>query len=110
MPRLSIGTLRGRILPTGGLKEKLLAVHRAGIKKVLIPAENEPDIKMIPRTSLKAIEIETVEHMDEVLVHALVLPPGRSSVMLVERPQGLGPLPMLASTAVGGEEGEVVPS
>ena len=66
-------TLRGNVLPIGGLKEKVLAAHRAGIKKVLIPAENEKDIEEIPATVLKTVELELVSHMDEVLKKALVL-------------------------------------
>ena len=64
-------TLRGNVLPIGGLKEKVLAAHRAGIKKVLIPAENEKDIEEIPATVLKTVEIQLVGHMDEVLRKAL---------------------------------------
>jgi ATP-dependent Lon protease len=64
-------TLRGRVLPIGGLKEKILAAHRAGINKVLIPKENEKDLKDIPVAVSKQIEIVPVEHMDEVLFHAL---------------------------------------
>ena len=66
-------TLRGTVLPIGGLKEKVLAAHRAGIKKVLIPAENEKDIEEIPATVLKTVELELVSHMDQVLKKALVL-------------------------------------
>ncbi len=66
-------TLRGRVLPIGGLKEKLLAAHRAQIKRVLIPRENAKDLKEIPAKILKAIEVIQVEHMDEVLKTALVL-------------------------------------
>jgi len=66
-------TLRGTILPIGGLKEKVLAAHRAGIKKVLIPAENEKDIEEIPAAVLKTVEIELVAHMDDVLKKALVI-------------------------------------
>ncbi|MEZ4527938.1 MAG: endopeptidase La [Desulfobacterales bacterium] len=65
-------TLRGRVLPIGGLKEKILAAHRGGIKKVLIPKENEKDLKDIPASVSKQLEIVTVEHMDEVLFHALL--------------------------------------
>jgi ATP-dependent Lon protease len=65
-------TLRGRVLPIGGLKEKILAAHRGGIKKVLIPKENEKDLYDIPVSILDQIEIAAVEHMDEVLSHALV--------------------------------------
>jgi ATP-dependent Lon protease len=66
-------TLRGTVLPIGGLKEKVLAAHRAGIKKVLIPSENEKDIEEIPATVLKTVELELVSHMDQVLKKALVL-------------------------------------
>ena len=66
-------TLRGRILPIGGLKEKILAAHRGGIKTVLIPEENEKDIEEIPSTILKAVKLRPVSHMDEVLKKALIL-------------------------------------
>jgi ATP-dependent Lon protease len=66
-------TLRGRILPIGGLKEKVLAAHRGGIKIVLIPSENEKDIREIPPTVLKSVTIQLVDHMDQVLRRALVL-------------------------------------
>jgi ATP-dependent Lon protease len=66
-------TLRGTVLPIGGLKEKVLAAHRAGIKKVLIPAENEKDIEEIPATVQKTVGLFPVSHMDEVLKRALVL-------------------------------------
>jgi ATP-dependent Lon protease len=66
-------TLRGTVLPIGGLKEKVLAAHRAGIKKVLIPADNEKDIEEIPATVLKTVELELVSHMDQVLKKALVI-------------------------------------
>ncbi|HET8562288.1 MAG TPA: endopeptidase La, partial [Candidatus Binatia bacterium] len=66
-------TLRGAILPIGGLKEKVLAAHRAGIKRVLIPGENEKDIEEIPATVLKTVDLVLVSHMDEVLKKALVL-------------------------------------
>ncbi|GBD26625.1 Lon protease 1 [bacterium HR30] len=66
-------TLRGRVLPIGGLKEKVLAAHRAGIKVVLIPSENEKDIRDIPAPVLRSVELRLVQHMDEVLRQALVL-------------------------------------
>jgi ATP-dependent Lon protease len=66
-------TLRGRVLPIGGLKEKILAAHRAGIKTVLIPKENAKDIKEIPPRILRAVELILVDHMDEVLKRAMVL-------------------------------------
>ena len=72
-------TLRGRVLAIGGLKEKILAAHRAGIKKILIPSENEKDLKDIPKTISKQLEIVPVEHMDEVLSHALILNEGETT-------------------------------
>ena len=66
-------TLRGRVLPIGGLKEKVLAAHRAGIKTILIPKENEKDVEEIPQQVLKNVTIVKVEHMDDVLRQALVL-------------------------------------
>jgi len=66
-------TLRGAVLPIGGLKEKVLAAHRAGIKKVLIPSENEKDIEEIPATVLKTVDLELVSHVDQVLKKALIL-------------------------------------
>jgi ATP-dependent Lon protease len=70
-------TLRGRVLPIGGLKEKVLAAHRGGIKKVIIPKENEKDLKEIPVSISKQIDILSVEHMDEVLALALIVAPGQ---------------------------------
>ena len=67
-------TLRGRVLPIGGLKEKVLAAHRGGIKTVLVPSENEKDIREIPPTILKAVRLEVVDHIDQVLRKALVVP------------------------------------
>ncbi|MHB1340927.1 MAG: endopeptidase La [Coriobacteriia bacterium] len=64
-------TLRGRVLPIGGLKEKLLAAHRAGIKKVLIPKENVRDLELVPEHVRTEMEIVPVETMDEVLEQAL---------------------------------------
>jgi ATP-dependent Lon protease len=71
-------TLRGRVLPIGGLKEKILAAHRGGIKKIIIPKQNEKDLKDIPKSISNKLEIITVEHIDEVLPHALVLAPGET--------------------------------
>ncbi len=69
-------TLRGRILNIGGLKEKILAAHRAGIKKVLIPEENERELVDIPDNVKRKVEIVPVSSMDEVLSHALTRMPG----------------------------------
>jgi len=65
-------TLRGRVLPIGGLKEKVLAAHRGGIKKVLIPKENQKDIRDIPKRVREKLEIICVESADEVLREALL--------------------------------------
>ncbi|HUV73173.1 MAG TPA: endopeptidase La [Anaerolineae bacterium] len=68
-------TLRGRVLGIGGLKEKVLAAHRAGLKKVLLPKKNEMDLQEIPRKVRKDLEFIFVERMDEVLPVALMPPP-----------------------------------
>ena len=67
-------TLRGLVLPIGGLKEKLLAAHRAGIKKVLIPIENKKDLIEVPKTILESMKIITVKNVEEVLKIALTKP------------------------------------
>ena len=64
-------TLRGRVLPIGGLKEKTIAAHRAGIKKVLVPFENKKDMEEVPDKVKKGLEFVFVKSMDEVLEHAL---------------------------------------
>ena len=68
-------TLRGRVLPIGGLKEKLLAALRAGIKTVMIPEENVKDLSEIPENVKKGLEIIPVARMDDVLKHALIRMP-----------------------------------
>jgi ATP-dependent Lon protease len=64
-------TLRGRVLPIGGLKDKVLAAHRADIYTVIIPKENRKDLKDIPKKVLRVMKIYAVDHMDEVLRAAL---------------------------------------
>jgi len=72
-------TLRGRILPIGGLKEKVLAAHRAGVEKVIIPKDNMKDIEEIPENIRKKVELIPVSQMDEVFRLALVrMPDGHS--------------------------------
>jgi ATP-dependent Lon protease len=66
-------TLRGRVMPIGGLKDKLLAAHRGGIKTVLIPKDNRKDLRDIPRRVLKGLRIVLVDHMDDVLREALLV-------------------------------------
>jgi ATP-dependent Lon protease len=64
-------TLRGEVLPIGGLKEKLLAAHRGGIKTVLVPYENRAELKEIPANITKSLDIKPVRWIDEVLALAL---------------------------------------
>ncbi|MDR9755674.1 MAG: endopeptidase La [Thermacetogeniaceae bacterium] len=65
-------TLRGRVLPVGGIKEKVLAAHRAGIKKIIIPKENKKDLEDIPANVRRKLDFVLVEHMDQVLNEALL--------------------------------------
>ncbi len=67
-------TLRGRVLPIGGLKEKLLAAHRGGIRTVVVPRENRKDIREVPRRVLKSLRVVLADHIDDVLREALALP------------------------------------
>jgi ATP-dependent Lon protease len=64
-------TLRGRVLPVGGIKSKVLAAHRRGIKRVILPRRNAPDLEEVPEKALQELEIVLVDHMEEVLAHAL---------------------------------------
>ena len=81
-------TLRGRVLPIGGLKEKLLAALRGGLKTVLIPKENEKDLPEIPDNVKKGLEIIPVSTVDEVLARALVKP--LVADRMAERPRSAG--------------------
>lgn len=65
-------TLRGRVLPVGGIKEKVLAAHRAGIKQVMLPKENKRDLDELPANVKRSLDFVLVEHMDEVLKTAMV--------------------------------------
>ena len=67
-------TLRGKVLPIGGVKEKLLAAHRMGLRTVLLPKDNEKDLAEIPQEILSSLTIRFVETMDEVLQLALERP------------------------------------
>ena len=74
-------TLRGRVLPIGGLKEKLLAASRANLKEVLIPKGNQKDLEDVPKTVLDKLHIIPVEQMTEVLPRALTAVPMQNSVL-----------------------------
>ena len=65
-------TLRGTVLPIGGVKEKVIAAHRAGIKKILLPEKNKRDMVDVPQSVKDDVEFVFVHHMDEVLAQALV--------------------------------------
>ncbi len=73
-------TLRGRVLPIGGLKEKLLAARRAGLTRVLIPKDNEKNLEDVPQQIVRSLEIIAVNHMDEVLAEALAESPSHLPV------------------------------
>jgi ATP-dependent Lon protease len=74
-------TLRGRVLPIGGLKEKLLAANRANLKEVLIPKGNAKDLEEIPETVLKKVRVIQVEQMTDVLPRALTAVPVNKPVL-----------------------------
>lgn len=95
-------TLRGRVLPIGGLKEKLLAALRGGIKTVLIPQENEKDLADIPANIKEGLEIIPVSHVDQVLARALVSP--LIAVEWTEADELAAALP----PSIGGESGASV--
>ena len=67
-------TLRGKVLPIGGVKEKVLAAHRAGVKNIVLPKDNEKDLADIPKNVLDSLNVYMVEGMDEVLRIALSSP------------------------------------
>ena len=79
-------TLRGNVLPIGGVREKLIAAHRSGILKVLLPKDNEKNLRDVPPAVMKTLEVVLVEHMDQVLTHALKVDPDK---LFAEVPPGL---------------------
>ncbi|MEO9005809.1 MAG: endopeptidase La [Candidatus Dormibacter sp.] len=82
-------TLRGRVLPIGGLKEKVLAAHRLGIKTVLLPEDNRPDIVDIPAEVRKRLIFKFVKSMDEVIAEALLPRSSAETPSVVNEPVGL---------------------
>jgi ATP-dependent Lon protease len=80
-------TLRGRVMAIGGLKEKLLAAHRGGIRTVVIPKENRKDLRDVPRRVLKSMRVVLVDHIDDVLREALVLDAATFTRLFAGRPR-----------------------
>jgi ATP-dependent Lon protease len=74
-------TLRGRVLPIGGLKEKVLAAHRGGIRTIVLPARNRKDLFDVPEDVQEALEIVFVEHMEEVLNVAFPAFPAEGAII-----------------------------
>lgn len=100
-------TLRGEVLPIGGLKEKLLAAHRAGIKTVIIPEENKRDLKEIPKNIKQGLEIKPVKWVDEVLQIAL---PYQPEPLAPEVPSAASILATPVSKQPSGEDQDLPPS
>jgi ATP-dependent Lon protease len=87
-------TLRGKVLPIGGVKEKLLAAHRIGVTTIILPRENEKDLAEVPKNVMEALHVELVGHIDEVLKIALVPPVAPGTQVVVEPPEtSLGEMP-----------------
>jgi len=94
-------TLRGEVLPIGGLKEKLLAAHRGGIRSVLIPEENEKDLAEIPKNIKDKLDIVPVKWIDQIFEHAL-------QHMPVPEEPAKEPKPGSGGTEKAAETGDVV--
>ena len=83
-------TLRGKVLPIGGVKEKLLAAHRIGVTTVILPRENEKDLADVPKNVLEGMQVQLVDHIDEVLKIALLPPETPAQVSAGETEDELG--------------------
>jgi len=86
-------TLRGKVLPIGGVKEKVLAAHRAGVTNIVLPRDNEKDLADIPKNVLDSLNVYMVESMDEVLKIALAEP--------------IGSIPAPGTDAIAGEPASI---
>jgi ATP-dependent Lon protease len=84
-------TLRGKVLPIGGVKEKLLAAHRIGVAMVILPRENEKDLADVPKNVVDGMQVRLVDHIDEVLKLALLPPETPTEATAGEPPDDLGP-------------------
>ena len=99
-------TLRGKVLPIGGVKEKLLAAHRAGITRIILPLDNETDLSEIPANIREALEIKLVDNIEEVFDSALTTPPREAFDESAEIEPDLPPEPLeppVDDGSVGGE-------
>ncbi len=101
-------TLRGRVLPIGGLKEKLLAAHRAGVETVLIPQENMKDLEEVPENVREHLQVMPVSHVEEVLRIALAQAPTRAPLQATQVPSPtIAQAPAQAQTQIQAQSREV---
>ena len=91
-------TLRGNVLPIGGLKEKIIAAHRGGVKRVIVPQENAKDLQEVPKNIMKEMTVIEVTHMDQVLRHAIEA----DRIFVNDQPDNLPPIHSEPAVLVGG--------
>jgi ATP-dependent Lon protease len=101
-------TLRGRVLPIGGIKEKVLGAHRAGLRRVIMPRRNEADLDDIPADLRKQMKFVMIDSIDEVLREALT--PRSATVVASAAKNGNGARPSAVVRAAGSGRGRQAPS